>query len=191
LGTLQEGVNLLADTLARGQARLDQELAQVRREYQHTLDALQVQSRTAEQANQAKSLFLAKVSHEMHTPLYSIQGWVELLLKTARDDTETRTLHTILAAAHTLYHHISDILDVTQLEKGKYVPVFGSLAVWDEMETLVVPLEPLLVQRGIYLDVMSRRTCRLCWKATARRFGPSWPTCSPTPSSTPKWGGSS
>ena len=35
LGTLQEGVNLLADTLARGQARLDQELAQVRRQYQH------------------------------------------------------------------------------------------------------------------------------------------------------------
>ena len=154
LGTLQEGVNLLADTLARGQARLDQELAQVRRQYQHTLDALQVQSRTAEQANQAKSLFLAKVSHEMRTPLYSIQGWVELLLKTARDDTEVRTLHTILAAAHTLYHHISDILDVTQLEKGKYVPVFGSLAVWDELETLVVPLEPLLLQRGIYLDVI-------------------------------------
>ena len=83
LGTLQDGVNLLADTLARGKARLDQELAKVRAEYQQALDALQVQTRAAEQANAAKSLFLAKVSHEMRTPLYSIQGLVESLLKTA------------------------------------------------------------------------------------------------------------
>ena len=68
LGTLQEGVNLLADTLARGKAHLDQELAKARGEYQLALEALQVQTRAAEQANQAKSLFLAKVSHEMRTP---------------------------------------------------------------------------------------------------------------------------
>jgi signal transduction histidine kinase len=78
LGTLQEGVNLLADDHRPRQGASGQELAKVRGEYQHTLEALQVQSRkAAEQANQAKSLFLAKVSHEMRTPLYSIQGLVE------------------------------------------------------------------------------------------------------------------
>jgi two-component system sensor histidine kinase BarA len=154
LGTLQEGVNLLADTLARGKAHLDQELAKARGEYQQALDALQVQTQAAEQANQAKSLFLAKVSHEMRTPLYSIQGLVESLLKTTPDEAEAETLHTILAAAHTLYRHISDILDYTQLEKGKYAPTLAPLAVWDELETIVAPLEPLLVPRGLYLDVV-------------------------------------
>ena len=154
LGTLQEGVNLLADTLERGKARLDQELVQVRGEYQHTLEALQVQTRAAEQANQAKSLFLAKVSHEMRTPLYSIQGSVEQRLKTTRDEAEARTLHIILTAAATLYRHISDILDMTQLEKGKYLPAIAPLDVWTELEALIAPLEPLLIQRRLYLDVI-------------------------------------
>ena len=154
LGTLQEGVNLLADTLARGKARLDQELAKVRAEYQQALEALQVQTRAAERANQAKSLFLAKVSHEMRTPLYSIQGLVEQRLKTAGDEAEAQTLHTILAAAQTLYRHISDILDFTQLEKGKHAPAVAPLVVWDELEAVVAPLEPLLAPRGLYLDVV-------------------------------------
>ena len=154
LGTLQEGVNLLAETLARGQARLEAELAKVRAEYQQTLAALQVQTHAAERANEAKSLFLAKVSHEMRTPLYSIQGLVEQRLKTAQDEVEAGTLHTILAAAHTLYRHIGDILDYTQLEKGKYAPTLAPLVVWDELEAIVAPLEPLLVARGLYLDVV-------------------------------------
>lgn len=153
LGTLQEGVNLLADAIERGKARLDGEIAQVRAEYQRALDALRVQSRAAERANRAKSLFLAKVSHEMRTPLYSIRGLVEQLLKAAPDEGETRTLDTVLAAADTLYRHISDILDFTQLEKGKYAPALAPLAVRDELDAVVAPLEPLLISRGLYLDV--------------------------------------
>ena len=149
LGTLQDGVNLLAETLARGKARLDLELAKVRAEYQQALDDLQVQTRAAERANAAKSLFLAKVSHEMRTPLYSIQGLVESRLKTLSDEAETATLRTILAAAHTLYRHISDILDYTQLEQGKYAPALTPLVVWDEVEAIVAPLEPLLAPRGL------------------------------------------
>ena len=157
LGTLQEGVNLLADAIERGKARLDGELAEVRSEYQQTLEALQVQSRAAERANQAKSLFLAKVSHEMRTPLYSIQGLIEQLLKAERAEAETRTLRTISAAAETLYRHISDILDFTQLEKGKYAPTHVPLEVRDELDAVAAPLEPLLVPRGLYLDVIVAR----------------------------------
>lgn len=157
LGTLQEGVNLLADAIERGKARLDGELAEVRSEYQQTLEALQVQSRAAERANQAKSLFLAKVSHEMRTPLYSIQGLIEQLLKAERAEAETRTLRTISAAAETLYRHISDILDFTQLEKGKYAPTHMPLEVRDELDAVAAPLEPLLVPRGLYLDVIVAR----------------------------------
>jgi len=152
LGTLQEGVNLLADTIARAKALLEAELAKVRGEYQQALAALQAQSQQAHQASQAKSLFLAKVSHEMRTPLYSMQGLLEQLLKTRREAAEEQTLRTLVAATATLYRHISDILDFTQLEKGKYAPARTRLELWTELEAAITLLEPLATQRQLYLD---------------------------------------
>ena len=72
IGTLQEGVNLLAETIASAQDHLETELARVRGEYHQVLEDLRTQSLEAHWANQAKSTFLAMVSHEMRTPLYSI-----------------------------------------------------------------------------------------------------------------------
>ena len=40
------------------------------------------------------------------------------------------------------------------MEQGKYAPALTPLAVWDELEALVAPLEPLLAPRGLYLDVV-------------------------------------
>ena len=133
IGILQDGVNLLAETIAGEQARLENELAKVRGEYDQVLARLRVQTQNAEQASQAKSLFLAKVSHEMRTPLYSIQGLAEQLLHAAHGPDEERTIQTLLGAVRTLYDTISDILDFTQLERGKYTPHFEPLDLWAEI----------------------------------------------------------
>ena len=113
---------------------------------------MHIQSRKAQQASQAKSLFLAKVSHEMRTPLYSIQGLAEQLLKTRREAAEEQTVRTVLAATATLYRHISDILDFTQLEKGKYAPARAPLDLWAEVEAVITLLEPLATPRQLYLE---------------------------------------
>lgn len=154
LGTLQEGVNLLADAIERGKARPTKRSL---RSAPSTSGRWMPSGSSRERPNGPtgrKSLFLAKVSHEMRTPLYSIRGSIEQLLKTARDEAEARTLSTILAATDTLYRHISDILDFTQLEKGKYAPALAPLAVRDELDAAAASLEPLLVSRGLYLDVV-------------------------------------
>ena len=151
LGTLQEGVNLLADAIERGKAHLEAELALVRDEYRDALQAL-------EQANQAKSLFLAKISHEMRTPLYSVLGLLEQVLKTGRDPAEARTLRTIQDAAETLNRHIGDILDVTQLaqleKEGQRLPCDEPVKPWAELEAVAALQEPLMIARALYLDVI-------------------------------------
>ncbi|MFO7640538.1 MAG: response regulator, partial [Candidatus Competibacteraceae bacterium] len=154
IGILQDGVNLLAETIAGEQARLENELAKVRGEYERVLARLRVQTQNAEQASQAKSLFLAKVSHEMRTPLYSIQGLAEQLLHTAPNSDEERTIQTLLGAARTLYDTISDILDFTQLERGKYTPHFEPLDLWAEIEQVVETVAPLAIRQRLYLDVI-------------------------------------
>ena len=81
ISTLQEGVVLAAAAISQGKERLERALAKVRAEHEAALAELRVQTAAAENANEAKSLFLAKVSHEMRTPLYSIQGLAERLLE--------------------------------------------------------------------------------------------------------------
>jgi signal transduction histidine kinase len=126
----------------------------VRAEHEIALSRLQIQTREAERANQAKSMFLAKISHEMRTPLYSIQGLAEHLLKTLRNADDTRSLRSILRASQTLYHTISDILDFTQLEGGKYQPALKSFDLWDEIETNTETIGLLAQEQGLYLDVI-------------------------------------
>ncbi len=154
IGILQDGVNLLVETIAGEQARLENELAKVRGEYDQVLARLRVQTQNAEQASQAKSLFLATVSHEMRTPLYSIQGLAEQLLHVAHGPDEERTIQTLLGAVRTLYDTISDILDFTQLERGKYTPHFELLNLWDEIEQVVETVAPLAARQRLYLDVI-------------------------------------
>ena len=164
IGILQDGVNLLAETIAGEQARLENELAKVRGEYDLVLARLQVQTQKAEQANQAKSLFLAKVSHEMRTPLYSIQGLAEQLLRAVSNPEEERTVQTLLGAVRTLYNTISDILDFTQLERGKYTPHLELLDLWAEIEQVIETIAPLAARQRLYLDVIVEpRTPTAVW----------------------------
>jgi len=80
----------------------------------------------AEQANHAKSAFLATISHELRTPLNAIIGFSELI----RDDPalagDPEGSHqyaaTILDAGHHLLRLVNDIIEVTKIEAGD-VPI--------------------------------------------------------------------
>jgi signal transduction histidine kinase/DNA-binding response OmpR family regulator len=83
----------------------------------------------AESASEAKSHFLASMSHEMRTPLNAIIGFSELELgKERTDDVKPETwesLEKIYSSGVTLLGLINDILDISKIESGKFelVPV--------------------------------------------------------------------
>ncbi|HIE53195.1 MAG TPA: HAMP domain-containing protein [Armatimonadetes bacterium] len=72
---------------------------------------------------QAQRQFVADVSHELRTPLTSMQGFLEALLDgTVQDEEATRRyLHIILQEAQRLSRLISDLLDLSRMESGRYV----------------------------------------------------------------------
>ena len=71
-------------------------------------------------ANQAKSDFLAIMSHEMRTPLNSIIGFTELMLENSVLSGELRRQTEIVGSAGTaLLTVINDVLDVSKIEAGK------------------------------------------------------------------------
>jgi signal transduction histidine kinase/DNA-binding response OmpR family regulator/HAMP domain-containing protein len=71
-------------------------------------------------ANQAKSNFLAKMSHEMRTPLNAVLGLSELTMDAGGLDEEAEmNLSRIYNAGATLLSTVNDILDISKIEAGK------------------------------------------------------------------------
>ena len=94
--------------------------------------ALSIQKSKAEDANNAKNLFLRNMSHELRTPLNAIIGYSELLMDDLLDvglEDKVDDLERIHSSGKHLLQLVSDILDVTNIEsntlnlKIKPVPV--------------------------------------------------------------------
>lgn len=74
----------------------------------------------AEQANRAKSTFLATMSHEIRTPVSAIIGLLELAVKTRQSDADKEdTIRVAWESARSLMGLIGDILDMARIESGR------------------------------------------------------------------------
>lgn len=73
----------------------------------------------AEAANEAKSRFLATVSHEVRTPLNGILGMAELLTGTTLDAEQETYVAAIRSSGSALASLIDEILDFSKIEAGK------------------------------------------------------------------------
>ncbi|MEB3310597.1 MAG: ATP-binding protein [Snowella sp.] len=99
--------------------------------------ALVVAKKKAEVANEAKSLLLTNMSHELKTPLHAILGFTALVLNDpACSSTFTQSLTIVRKNAIHLLTLITNLLDLAKIEAGKLILTPQSVNLMDFLKEI-------------------------------------------------------
>ena len=105
----------------------------------------------AEAASQAKSEFLAHVSHEVRTPLNAIMGMNELALDTQLTDQQRKYLTVVQSSSEALLEVIDDLLDFAKIEAGKMELDSARFALRKALRDTLRALAPSAHRKGLEL----------------------------------------
>jgi PAS domain S-box-containing protein len=86
------------------------------------MEELQQEKESAEEANRSKSSFVARMSHELRSPLHAIIGFTNLLLQNKTgtlSEQDSEFLERILSNAKDQLQLINGILDLSKVEAGR------------------------------------------------------------------------
>ena len=113
--------------------------------------ALRLAKKGADNANQAKSVFLSNMSHDLRTPLNGILGFTEIALQTQDIDEKQAYLKKIEVSGNLLLALVNDTLDLSRIESGKITLEPEWVDSYDLTNTVLVSITQMAKQKNVRL----------------------------------------
>jgi len=117
---------------------------------------LERQREIADEANRAKSSFLASMSHELRTPLNAIGGYVQLLelgIHGPITPAQADALGKVARSQRHLLRLINEVLNLSRIEAGAVNYDVRRTLVSDVVNAVVPMVEPQLAQKELALSI--------------------------------------
>jgi PAS domain S-box-containing protein len=102
--------------------------------------ALELAKKTAEEANQSKSDFLANISHELRTPLNAIIGFSEILIDNTignLNEKEMEMIKIINESGNQLLLIVNNLIDLSKIEAGKMSLALNVINIQELIEKVI------------------------------------------------------
>jgi PAS domain S-box-containing protein len=164
MGAVQSAVStlgLMLEAMRREQARVHAETELTRQRARMTglveeqlSDSISAR-RQAEQANRAKSRFLASMSHELRTPIHAILGFARLALRERPplSDTTRHRFEVIRQNGDRLLALVDDLLDLSRLEGGAVHLNIAPCNIDTLARDALADMAPMALERDVRMSV--------------------------------------
>lgn len=116
-------------------------------------DAVKIAVQEARKANESKSYFLSRMSHDMRTPLNAIIG-MDMIAASHINETDKvmESLNSILYSSKNLLELVNEVLDVSNFEHGKFSLNDAVFSWTKEIENIMQLIRPLADKKHLEFD---------------------------------------
>lgn len=144
----QDEIGELAETFDY----LATELRDTMSELQGANEQLQQDIEKEKQLEHLRKRFVASVSHELKTPVSLIQGYAEALRDNVGQGLKRdKYAAVIIHEAERMTRLVNDLLDLSQLESGKFRLTWNAVPLRELIQFVLVTIEPIAVGRSLQL----------------------------------------